>query len=446
MPLWPRQQEALDLLVPAKRAIYGDAAGSGKTRVALSALDEWGSQRALILVPDLDLIMPQWPEEAAGWSDRLLVLGAGDAPRRGRAREKFTNTPGPAALVLNYEAAWRDVEALKRLGFDALVCDEAHHLKNRQTATFKGVRLLARRVPHLLLVTGTPILNSADEAWSMLHMIDPKRWSSYWNWTREHFLIEVTDFHGTIPRPVRLVEGLLPGHEEIVRGELAGVLVQRSFEELFPDVLPPVLHDIEVELTPEERRLYDELRRRSWTRIGEDVIQTVNTVSKYTRLRQFTSEWNTLSAQAGHVGAKVTATVDLVARQLQSEQVVILVAYKETAAQLAQQLGSSSVITGDVPRRERRPILDDFKAGHSRVLIGTVPVLAEGVDGLQVARHMVLHDRDWTPARNEQILARLRRGGQERQVHAWHMIARDTLDNEITDALHSKLNIVRSVL
>src|SRR5713101_2303320 len=132
MGLWPKQQEALDLLVPAGRAIFGDAAGSGKTRTALAALDEWGSARALLLVPNF--MVKHWIKQAQGQTDRTLVDGSGTAKQRLDAAILASNYQGPVGLVLNYEATWRDVDGLIEEGFDTLICDEAHRLKGRQTA------------------------------------------------------------------------------------------------------------------------------------------------------------------------------------------------------------------------------------------------------------------------------------------------------------------------
>ena len=82
-----------------------------------------------------------------------------------------------------------------------------------------------------------------------------------------------------------------------------------------------------------------------------------------------------------------------------------------------------------------------------RVLSGTISTLGEGVDGMQVAHYMVRLDRDWTPARNEQAIARIRRSGQLHDaVVVYDLIARNSLDEVIEAALASKTSVIDALL
>ncbi len=441
MELRPYQEEALARLVPARRAIYGDAAGSGKTPTSVVATKRWGSKRTLVLASGEE-ILDQWMGETEVWGSTTPIRGYGTAAQRAKARKWFTDG-GPGLLVLNYEAAWRDVDALIACKFDTVIFDEAHNLKNRQSATFKSCAKLARRAQNVLPVTGTPILNTAEEAWSMLHLINPWKYTSFWRWTNEHFEVEITDFHGTLPQPIRLIIALKPGHDEIVRAELAPILVQRNFDTLFPGLPKPEITTVEVELGEDERRAYNEIDRRDWTKIGDDIIQTSNAVSKTTRLRQIASSWATLGGVNG--GAKVEAAMRIDQKLVGEEQLLVLSAYQETARQAAYHLDGEAY-TGDLKKPERRRLLDSFKSGDLRVLSATIGMLGEGVDGLQVARNLIQLDRDWTPARNDQVLGRIRRSGQERKVRAWYIVGNKTVDDDVTAALSRKTGIINSII
>lgn len=440
--LRPYQIAALDQMVEERRLIYGDPIGSGKTATSLSALPALGSERALVLVPSY--LLDQWVREGQRWVPGVeMILGAGTAARREAARARLADAPGPAALVLNYESAWRDVDHLLKLKFDTLLADEAHRLKNRKTATFKQVAKLARRADNLILITGTPILNRADEMWSALHLIDHQRHSSYWNWVKLHFDIEMTDFHGKVSRPIMLVGDLKPGHLELIQAELGPRLIQRQ------DViqLPPLVENtIHVTLSPAERKAYDEMKRRSWTRVEGDLIQTTNEAAKTTRLRQMASEWGALSAGLDDkVGAKVGATVALV-EDLLPEPVIVVAQYQETVKRIAKEL-DAPFICGTLDTPQRQIVLDSFKAGETGVIVATQGVISEGIDGLQDVCHtIVMVDRDWTPARNDQTLGRLRRSGQADTVHAYYIVAEDTIDSTVAEALESKRNVIDAVL
>jgi SNF2 family DNA or RNA helicase len=130
---------------------------------------------------------------------------------------------------------------------------------------------------------------------------------------------------------------------------------------------------------------------------------------------------------------------------LEPEQVVCLTWSRAAAERVAAECGGA-FIHGGVAQADRHGLLDLFKRGHLRVLVGTLATLGEGVDGLQVARHMIRLDRDWTPARNDQAVARLRRSGQKRAVVVHDIVAHDTIDAVVERALRVKQNVIESVL
>lgn len=441
--LRPYQIAALQQIREQRRLIYADPVGSGKTATSLAALDAVNSGRALILAPSY--LLDQWVREGESWSPTTeLILGAGSASKRSRAREKLREVSGPAALVLNYESAWRDAEELMKLGFDTLVCDEAHRLKNRQTATFKGIAKIARRLPNLLLITGTPILNRADEMWSSLHLLWPQRYTSFHRWSETHFDIELTTFHGKLAQPVRLVQDLKPGHAALIREEVGAALLQRSEEEIGLWLPPLVENVIEVELTAAERKVYDELTRRSWTRVEGTLVQAPNEVAKITRQRQMVGEWGQLTDEPTTPGAKVTAATALV-EDLEPEQVLVVAQHHATVEKLAEMTGGV-YLHGGVKQGEQNAVLESFRSGNSRVLCATLGMVGEGVDGLQVARHLVLVDKAWTPGGNTQVIGRLRRSGQEADtVYVHHIFAKNTVDTRVEDVLGFKAETITAV-
>ena len=233
--LRPYQRAVVD--TAPSRFLYADPPGTGKTATALRWASAHGSQHALVAAPKA--VLHHSEAEAARWvSTSSPVTGVGTPPVRARLRSQAYCTPG-SILIVNYETMRQDIAALCECRFDTVIFDEAHRLKGRETQVHKAALKLARRAPRLALVTGTPILNRADEMWSALHLLDPKRWPSYWRWVEEHFRISATTFGGRISRPARLIQGPLPGALDRIREEAAEFLFQRPLEELLPD-LPEV--------------------------------------------------------------------------------------------------------------------------------------------------------------------------------------------------------------
>lgn len=427
-----------------ERAIYADPPGTGKTATTLRWLEGYG--RSLIVVPKA--IIPQWVEEAGTWFPELTVIrGDGSAQARSKARDALREARGPVALLLNYEALRGDVEALMRIKWEALVCDEAHRLKNRQAQVTKAAFKMAHRVPSVALLTGTPILNRAEELWSLLRICGGAAlYSSFWRWADHYFNLERTTFFGRAQTPVTLIHDVKADHVDELRGEAGQYLVQRPLADLLPDLpeAQEIMHP--VELSPSERKLYAQMEKYAWAEIDGEILVASNTVSKITRLRQLASEWGSL-VDRDEPGSKVVAASSLIS-DLAPEQVVVLCAYKASVYALANEVGSSAhVYTGDQDSVHREQIVAEFKSGEARVLIGTLAALGEGVDGLQVARHIVLLDRDWTPARNEQAVGRIQRQGQEHDaIFVHHIFALGTIDEMVARTLVGKKRTIAEVL
>lgn len=447
--LRPYQEVAVEFLLSHRRCIFGYAPGTGKTPTTLVALEKAGPWRTLAVAPKS--VLSHWQEEAAVWYPGLRVVeGWGTAAARRTARDEVAGMPEqPTMLLLNYEAVRQDVEELCAITWGAMAVDEAHRLKGRSTQITKAVnRLVKHPRMWVWLLTGTPLPNRPTEAWSLLHIIDRSRFSSYWRWTEEH--CEVEPLYKGRRRPgqitPRVVTGLRPGAEEAIRAQLSDVLLYRSLDELLPDLPAATVTPIFVELDAEERRVYRELVKKAWSTLEDGTtLRTMNEISRMTRLRQIVSSMDALGAGRERPGSKVAAAAELCA-DLEPEQVVVLTWSRAAAERVAIETGGE-FIHGGVDGEERAKIMAGFADGTVRVLAGTISTLGEGVDGMQVAHYMVRLDRSWVPSQNMQSVARVRRSGQlHDSVFVYDLIARDTIDEIIEGALSAKESVIEALL
>lgn len=447
--LRPLQQEALEPL--RKRWVHGDPPGSGKTPVGLTWLREHGARRCLIVSPSN--VVRHWAALAPIWHGELDVLVAPKGSKlsdRQKAWDFFKQATGPAAYITTYALLREDADALAVAKWDAAIFDEAHRLKNRTSLLHKAAAKVAHRTPLLDLSTGSAIMNSAEEAWSALHLMDPRRYKSFWRWAREHFDIEETTFHGTLARPITRILGPKPGALEAIAAEFGVSLVARSEEEMLPALGEPDRIFYEIDLTPAERRVYDSLEKHGWAVEGGERLITPNALAKNVRLRQLASDWSSALGEVGTAGSKVIACAELI-EDLHPKQVLVFVSFKRTAQALVETLHKagveSALFTGDEDEDQREEALDLFVSGEARVLIGTYGALAEGTDGLQyAAHHVVLLDHDWVPEIERQAIGRLRRDGQQYRVVVHDIFARDTIDEVVAQSHAEKIGVADTVL
>jgi len=452
--LRPKQQEVIDYRVP--RFVHADPPGTGKTPVGWSWLSAHGTERSLIVAPRN--VLRHWETLGGVWAPEYLTTVSpvgSSAPKRHAARQQFLEDAagGPAALIIPYSTLRIDEDELVPLGFDSMLCDEAHKLKGRNTDTHKAALKVARRCEFLDLTTASPILNRAEEAWSAMRLIDPQRWPSFWRWAREHFHCYFETFGGRAVRAIEMVGEPLEGALEAIGQDFGELLVMRDEDELGLELPDVVETPIFVDLSPAERRVYNQMAKHFWMEEGETVVFASNMVSKITRLRQLSSDWGeVLAAEGMPDGTKVVTCCDLILDEIQGRSTVVFAQFKGTCKRIVERLrreGVTAVLyTGDQADDERDAAKAAFLSREAQVIVGTDSTMAESMDGLQhVAHHMVIVDPDWVPEITRQKIGRLKRDGQPAsQVFVWLILARNTVDQYVEKAREAKQDMLDIVV
>lgn len=428
------------------RVVYADPMGARKTGTTLA----WLARRntldcTLIVAPGS--VHGHWAREAARFYPDALVFHYRGTPKQRAAilAEFMDPSPEaeyfrPAVLICSYAILTKDVAELLTLPWNNIVFDEAHRLKGRRTQVALAANKVSKRVPHVVLATGTPIMNHPSELWQYLHLLNPSAYPSFWKWVDRFFYVELKQFRGQ-RQATRVIHGFKPDMEDVLRAGISGKLIQRQIAELFTDhpwTAEPEHVEVAVELSNAERTEYERLVKHGWGRIGDSLILTESKLVVSTRLEQLTSDWGSMDPSAPN-GSKVTAAIELIQDLRLRGPVVVFAHYKETVRRVAAGLSPHAASwTGDMDSDNKELILKNFGntdgTGYD-VIVGTLASLGEGVDGLQHHSHqIVMLDRSWVPALNDQAIGRLRRSGQTDRVTVWHLFAQNTIDEAIVEA------------
>ena len=156
---WAGVRYALD----ARQMFLADEQGLGKTVEALATLEADDAYPAIVVCPASMKL--GWQREAAKWLPHrtlAVVEGRSAVPPRGDI------------TILNYEIVAAHRIALSAPRPRALVIDESHYCKNPRAKRTQAVRRLAAAVQPdglRLALTGTPVLNHAEELIAQLRVI-----------------------------------------------------------------------------------------------------------------------------------------------------------------------------------------------------------------------------------------------------------------------------------
>ena len=324
--------------------------------------------------------------------------------------------------------------------WDVVIVDEAARIKNRKAKRTKAVWKLAHKSRYLWLLTGTPVQNRPDELWSLLHAIDPQRWSSYWQFVERHCEI-VHNFFGGVE-----IRGIID--KNAFAAEVAPVMLRRTRELL--DLPPLTEEEVYVELAGEQSRIYREMERNFIASLDSDrkagkYVVAPSILAKITRLRQIAC--SPALVGGADVSAKTEALLELLEDVTTDHKVLVFTTFAEYVKLLLPRLGAYNpvVVTGSVSMKQRDEAAQTFQLNDDcRVLIGTTDAMSEGLN-LQAAGVVVFLDLSWTPSAIDQAIGRAYRRGQTSPVHVVKLIAAGTVDEDIVKLLSWKRGVIRDV-
>jgi SNF2 family DNA or RNA helicase len=344
-------------------------------------------------------------------------------------------------LVVHYEAlaiiAGKSGRGWDKYGkWDMIVSDETHRIKNvraRMTRALKKVPTVMK-----LALSGSIIQNHAEELFSPLQWLYPRRYRSKWRDWNDRYLDYVEGGYSKVFVGIKLEE------LENLRRELGVIMVYRRKEDELD--LPERIDDnIHVELTPGQRKIYDELVGTCVAKLDDDsFVAAEDGLPMLTKLRQIATGLD-LVGEDVHDSSKLDLAAEMIEDNV-DEQFVVFSWFKAACNALAHRLGEGVVITSDVTQDKRDPLIRAFMAGEERILIATIGTMGES-QNLQNANNAIFLDRSWNPADNTQAEDRIYRYGQDKKVTITHLIAKDTVDeHRVTPTIVNKEALRRMIL
>ena len=398
------QKTTASFLTMNRRAFCFNEQGTGKTGSAIWASDflmkEGLIQRVLVICP-LSIMDSAWRGDLFSFAmHRSVDIAYG--PRKKRAEIINGNAE---YIIINYDGVEIVRDEIANGGFDLIIVDEANHYKNSQSKRWKILNALLTPDTWLWMMTGTPAAQSPVDAYGIAKLVNPKSVPRFFGAFREMVMYKVTNFKW-VPKP---------NAKDVTFAVLQPAI--RFTKEQCLDLPEMTYMKREVELTPQQKKYYKELKNEMVSVAAGEQITAVNAAVNMNKLLQ-------ISCGAVYTDTGETVEFDVknrykVLREAideSSQKVLIFVPFRHAINILAEKLNkdgiTNAIIRGDVSAGKRTEIFKRFQGTEDpRVLIIQPQAAAHGVT-LTAANTIVW----WGPTSSletyAQANARVHRSGQ----------------------------------
>lgn len=416
--------------------ILADDMGLGKSLQALTtaAIDFEKGWAGKILIVCPATLKGNWADECDKFTLFSYLILAGDPSERSQIIARYA-AGSHDILIANYEQLKPHLAELNDIGFDIVVYDEAHYLKSHKSQRTKAAHAL--RASRRFLLTGSPLLNQVNELWSLLHMIDPGQYSSYWPFVNRYCV-----FGGWKDKQIVGTKNLKELQER-----LDAVMIRRLKKDVL-DLPDKQIIPIRLDLLPEQRKTYDQAKEDQaiLDASGATAFEIENSLEKYLRLKQICG---TLACFDGFpdVGVKLDWAEDFAQQVLDNgEHLVMFTQFRGVHKAMCDRLRKKGILTfelhGDVKQADRIPYIKAWAEAPPAVIVIMLQVGGIGLN-LTKARKAVFLDELWVPKLNEQAEDRLHRIGADKTqpVQIFKLIARNTIEQRIQRLLKEKRHL-----
>lgn len=392
--LLPHQPAAIRWLASRDRGLLALSPGLGKTIVAIRAAQLRRLQPLTVVCP-LSLLTTWQRELARWWPDCVAQLITYD---------RFRTAGLPA-------------------GTRHVIFDESVLLKNREAQRTKRAALAKTQKPlrTIWMLSGSPTTRYHDDLWAQLHILDRKKYASYWTFARRYCLIKDSVWGSS-------VAGNVPRAERMLQRECRDELYSYSYADLareFPEHAIPEwdFENRRVPLAPEHWKLYAQMQQDFLAQLPDgSKVLAPNALAQFVHLLQLATGPGALYTDPipwNNRGGKVSAALDLL------DQLPQPVLYWTNFINTAQLLGDKlkcPVLTGNTRPADRTAATDALQSGKLKALVLHPGVARFGLT-LTAARSAIYVERSFNGDDYYQSLHRLRRIGTTEPPRVVHLIA-----------------------
>lgn len=404
---------------------------TGKTPTILTAVKEYLGQGIVVCPSSLKI---NWQLEYQKWvDDKPTRVISGSKTKRKADYTDFVNGKY-TMLFMSYETLRNDflflMENLE--DFDVLIVDEAHRLRNYRSQQSAALYNLRRMAKHVFPMTGTPAVNHPSDVYGIFRLLNPKKFSSYWQFIERYFGY-------TEGRFGRELLDVRSDREVELKMLLHNSSVQRKRKEVMKWI-PKIQHrKIPIELEPKQYNYLKKIKEEFM--VGD--LDIPNVIAQITRMRQVSLDPGLLDLDGK--SAKTTFIKEFI--EDNDGKIVIFSSFTSYLKRLKEVIPEAELLTGEQSTEQKEEAVYNVQYGDSRILLSNIIVGGTGwtMDAIDT---IIFADKSYNPIDNDQAADRIVPTDPNKTYGAKQiitLIGKNTIEQYIDKLLDEKINIIKFV-
>lgn len=401
------------------RCILADEMGSGKTLQSLAYVVKQDFKKTLVVAPAS--VKFSWENEVSKWTHlRPFIVNS---------QTDFDDIGiNVDVVIINYDILKKHLKKLMAIKWDCLIADEAHLLKNKDTIRSKCVKLMSKQIPHIIMLTGTPLLSRPIELYNILNTLDSENWNNYFS-----FAINYCD--GKRGRYGFEAKGATNLDE--LRKKISRYFLRRTKDQILTELPPKTKIEIPIQLSGEYKVAYEKVQKEFIRFLKENKGQKDKEILR-TLAGEKLVKLNYLR------GINSMGKLDTVRELINSiveagQKVLVFSVFNEPLQKLHEEYDDSVMILGSTDVEDRGAMVKKFQENPDcKVFFGGIRSAGVGIT-LTAASNVIFIDHSWNPADMLQAEDRVHRMGQKASsVNIYQVISKGTIDEFMKKLLERK--------
>ena len=444
-------------------AIFAEM-GTGKTKIALDnaciLYNKGKIDRALIIAPKgtyMNWVDQEIPVHVPDYIEKNVVAwkqSTSSEYRQQLKNIKDMNDFRFKIMVMNVEAlsTKKGVEFARifLIGKSMMIVDESTTIKNPQAKRTKNILELSKEAPYKRILTGSPVTQSPMDLWSQMDFLEPEilgQQSFYAFRTKYAVLITASAAGGTHK------------FQKIVKfknlKELGKLVSPHSYRILKKDCLDlpdKIFTKRIIELSDEQKKAYSEMKTSAITILKGEPATAVNVLTQLIKLHQITC--GHMKTDNGDIINLKNSRLDELMQILgeTTGKAIIWANYihdiNTIESAIKKEFGLDSYCTyyGATKQEDRQACINKFQdeTNPVRFFIGNTQTGGYGIT-LTQASTVIYYSNNYDLEKRIQSEDRAHRIGQKNPVLYVDLVAKETVDEKIIQALRNKVNIASEI-